>query len=159
MDVYEKLSDPLALVEVGRDADEPAANRARHTTAPTRAILPLPFRCPPMRLLISVLLLTLCTATLAARPGVPVSPEAPWAVPVAADTIRTAVTAGEAVVMALPEARGAQYRVVSAPALSWLVDRSFFWQTLPSERGLRLVVLERLGSADTLVLAIEVVGE
>lgn len=82
---------------------------------------------------------------------------------VVADTIRTAVRAGEALIVALPERHAgaeATYRVLQAPALSWLVDRSFFWQTLPSERGLRLVRFERTaqGAADTFVLAVEVVG-
>jgi len=81
----------------------------------------------------------------------------------AADTIRTTVQAGEALVVALPEQHGgaeATYRVVEAPALSWLVDRSFFWQTLASERGLRLVRFERTagGARSPFVLAVEVVG-
>ncbi|HLT46900.1 MAG TPA: hypothetical protein VK002_06700 [Rubricoccaceae bacterium] len=118
-------------------------------------------------LLVIVALLAAWVSAPAARAGVP--PPAARAVPaapraVAADTIRTAVRAGEALIVPLPERHAggeATYRVLSAPALSWLVDRSFFWQTLPSERGLRLVVFERTvrgAGRDTLVLAVEVVG-
>ena len=57
--------------------------------------------------------------------------------------------------------REARYRALDAPALSWLVDRSFYWRTLPTERGLRYVVFERTAPGsepDTFVLAVEVVG-
>ena len=82
---------------------------------------------------------------------------------VAADTIRTTVQAGEPLIVTLPDQHGgreATYRVVDAPALSWLVDRSFYWRTLASERGLRLVRFERTagGARSPFVLAVEVVG-
>lgn len=72
--------------------------------------------------------------------------------------------AGEPLVVALPaEVRGreARYRLVSAPALSWLVDRSFLWRTLPTESGEMPVLVRREADGvepDTLVLAVEIVG-
>lgn len=74
----------------------------------------------------------------------------------AADTLRYAVPSGEALVTPLP-AEGS-YRVLRAPALSWLVGRSFFWQTLPAERGREFVLLERQRGdrTDTLVLVVDV---
>lgn len=118
-------------------------------------------------LLVIAALLAVWASAPAARAVVP--PPTARAVPavpraVVADTIRTTVRAGEALVMNLPERHAgaeATYRVLEAPALSWLVDRSFFWQTLPSERGLRLVRFERSArgaGTDELVLAVEVVG-
>jgi hypothetical protein len=114
-------------------------------------------------LLIIAAVLAVWAPASGARPvtasAAPLAPEA-----VVADTIRTAVQAGEALIVTLPERHAggeAAYRVLEAPALSWLVDRSFFWQTLPAERGLRLIVFERTArgaAADTLVLAVEVVG-
>lgn len=77
----------------------------------------------------------------------------------AADTLRFAVPSGEALVTALPA--DGSYRVLRAPALSWLVDRSFFWQTLPAERGREFVLLERRRGdrTDTLVLVVDVGSE
>jgi hypothetical protein len=112
-------------------------------------------------------LLLVIAAVLVPWAAAPAARPAPEPVPgmrgVAADTIRTAVQAGEALLYTLPDRHQgseATYRVLRAPALSWLVDRSFYWQTLPSERGLRLVLFERTarGTTDTLVLAVEVVG-
>lgn len=77
----------------------------------------------------------------------------------AADTLRFAMPSGEALVTALPA--DGSYRVLRAPALSWLVDRSFFWQTLPAERGREFVLLERRRGdrTDTLVLVVDVGSE
>ena len=76
----------------------------------------------------------------------------------AADTLRFSLAAGDALVTSLPGDASATYRVVRAPALSWLVGRSFFWQTVPAERGREFVLLERErgGRTDTLVLVIDV---
>ncbi|MDX1420347.1 MAG: hypothetical protein R3181_10305 [Rubricoccaceae bacterium] len=112
-----------------------------------------------MRLpLVILVVLSLWATAPDARPVAPPAPPA-----VAADTIRTTVQAGEALIVALPaehDGREATYRVAEAPALSWLVDRSFYWQTLPSERGLRLVRFERTagGARSEFVVAVEVVG-
>ncbi|MGB3543144.1 hypothetical protein [Rubrivirga sp.] len=79
-----------------------------------------------------------------------------------ADTLRYTVRAGETLIVSLP-ARVAgsevQYEVVNAPALSWLVDRSFMWRTLERERGTLPVRLRRLipGSAsEPVVLLVEI---
>ena len=84
----------------------------------------------------------------------------------AGDTLHYQVRAGQPFLVVLParaDGRPAAYRAVSAPAMSWLVDRSFFWQTLPTERGVMPVVFEPTpggGAAggEPLVLMVEVVG-
>lgn len=89
---------------------------------------------------------------------------APFAVrsAVQADTLRYAVTAGQPLIVQLPaEVRGrdASYRLLRGPALSWLVDRSFFWRTLSSEYGTMHVLIERYSEGrepNTLVLAVTV---
>ena len=78
-----------------------------------------------------------------------------------ADTLRAQVRAGETLIVALPASVGgveATYRVVEAPALSWLVDRSFLWRTLAAERGELAVTFERRsGAAPTeVVLLVEI---
>ncbi|WP_456428031.1 hypothetical protein [Rhodocaloribacter sp.] len=56
-----------------------------------------------------------------------------------ADTLRPTVRAGETLILALPDTLDARpvaaYAVVRAPALSWLVDRSFLWRTRPDDAG------------------------
>ena len=80
-----------------------------------------------------------------------------------ADTLRSTVRAGEALIVALParvDGAPARYEVDRAPALSWLVDRSFMWRTLPQERGALPVVFRRLREGrgdDRLVLLVEIV--
>ena len=101
-------------------------------------------------------------AAASARPTAP--PPAPaWAGQhSAADTLRYRVRAGQTLIVALPPAVGgapARYEADRAPALSWLVDRSFMWRTLAQERGTLPVVLRRLveGRApETVVLLVEV---
>lgn len=77
-----------------------------------------------------------------------------------ADTLRYQVRAGDALLVSLPPRVGGAevaYAVVQAPAMSWLVDRSFLWQTIPTERGLMAVVLSQTAAArEDLVLLIEV---
>ena len=80
-----------------------------------------------------------------------------------ADTVRFTVQAGQTLIAALPAQAGgadASYEVIEAPALSWLVDRSFMWRTLEQERGtLAVRFLRRAGGAppDTLVALVEIV--
>jgi hypothetical protein len=80
----------------------------------------------------------------------------------AADTLRLEVRAGLPLITALParhHGRPASYRLLHAPALSWLVDRSFFWRTLPSESGTMPVLIRRVAPGvepDTLVLMVRV---
>ena len=79
-----------------------------------------------------------------------------------ADTLRYSVRAGETLIVALPpRAAGAEvrYEVEQAPALSWLVDRSFLWRTLAQERGTLPVRFRRFGGSggtDTLILLVEI---
>ena len=78
-----------------------------------------------------------------------------------ADTLRFEVTAGKPLIVALPatvDGAAATYSVVEAPALSWLVDRSFIWTTDRRERGRLAVTLARSAATeDTLVLLVDVV--
>lgn len=76
----------------------------------------------------------------------------------AADTLRYAIPSGEALVIPLPGDREATFRVERAPALSWLVGRSFFWQTVPAERGREYIhiVRDTDGRTATLVLVVDV---
>ncbi|PAP77362.1 hypothetical protein BSZ37_13420 [Rubrivirga marina] len=81
-----------------------------------------------------------------------------------ADTLRYSVRAGETLIVALPgRVAGADvsYEVIQAPALSWLVDRSFMWRTLARERGTLPVRLRRIGggrAAEEVVLLVEITG-
>ena len=81
-----------------------------------------------------------------------------------ADTLRYTVRAGETLIVALPaSAAGSEvtYEVVEAPALSWLVDRSFMWRTLARERGTLPVRLRRTGGGlapEEVVLLVEITG-
>ena len=96
-----------------------------------------------------------------ARSGVQTAPDAVRSA-IQADTLRYAVTAGQPIIVQLPDehrGRDASYRLLRGPALSWLVDRSFFWRTLSSEYGTMHVLIERRAEGrerDTLVLAITV---
>ena len=78
------------------------------------------------------------------------------------DTLRYQVRAGEPLIIALPrlvDGRETTYRLLEAPALSWLVDRSFLWRTTPGERGQLPIVIERLAEGalpDQLVLLVDV---
>lgn len=73
---------------------------------------------------------------------------------VAADTLRRSVVAGETLIAALP---APDYRAVNPPALSWLVDRSFMWRTLPQERGTLAIRFEH-ARREPVVLLVEIVG-
>lgn len=81
--------------------------------------------------------------------------------PVRSDTLRYTARAGEAFIAALPARVGgaeATYRPLELPALSWLVDRSFYWNVQAGESGTLPVVFERRagGGADTLVLLVDI---
>ena len=99
------------------------------------------------------------SASPAAAPSAPARPTSA-ATAAAGDTLHYQVRAGQPFLVVLParaDGRPAAYRAVSAPAMSWLVDRSFFWQTLPTERGLMPVVFEPTPGGEPLVLMVEVV--
>lgn len=108
------------------------------------------------------LLLAVGALVLAAAPAERADAAPPSAAPLVvdaaaagtvADTLRAAVQAGQTLVVALP----GDYETVRAPALSWLVDRSFMWRTLAQERGTLPVLFRRRGApADTLVLLVEI---
>ena len=59
--------------------------------------------------------------------------------PAQAETLSYVIQAGEVLILNLPGTLGVQevdsYRIVKAPALSWLVTRSFFWRTLAKDVG------------------------
>ena len=93
---------------------------------------------------------------LAAAPSDP-PPAAAGAV--ASDTLRLSVRSGEPLVTALPGESAWTFRTLRAPALSWLVGRSFYWNTRPGERGREFVLIERRYRSepqDTLVLVVDV---
>lgn len=75
-----------------------------------------------------------------------------------ADTLRKSVSAGTPLIVALPDAADASYSIERAPALSWLIRRSFMWRTTPEDTGRHEVVVRRdVGEArDTLFLLITV---
>lgn len=76
-----------------------------------------------------------------------------------ADTVRLAVASGDPLVTELPGDDAWTFRTLRAPALSWLVGRSFYWRTLPAERGREFVLIERRYRSepqDTLVLVVDV---
>ncbi len=76
-----------------------------------------------------------------------------------ADTLRLSVRSGEPLVTLIPGGDDDTFRMLRAPALSWLVGRSFYWKTLADERGREFVLIERRVRGevrDTLVLVIDV---
>jgi len=79
------------------------------------------------------------------------------------DTLTYTARAGQPFLVSLPARVGGQeatYRTVEAPALSWLVDRSFFWNVLAGERGTLAIRFERRvgsGAPEPFVLLVEIV--
>ena len=89
----------------------------------------------------------------------------PYAAAAAAqDTLRYAAVAGRPLIVGLParyQGAPARYELVEAPALSWLVDRSFLWSTQPGERGALPIKIRRTAPGalpDTLVLIVDLAG-
>ena len=84
--------------------------------------------------------------------------------PTASDTLRYVARDGTPFIVGLPArtpSGEASYRLLEAPALSWLVDRSFYWNVQAGEQGTLPILLERLtpgGGRDTLVLLVEIEG-
>lgn len=77
------------------------------------------------------------------------------------DTLRYTAPAGRVFITALPDTLGgravAAYALLQAPALSWLVDRSFFWRTRPEDAGRTLLLFEARHAAppaDTLAILV-----
>ncbi len=105
----------------------------------------------------------MCALGLAPTAGAERAPAAPPYADQAsrADTLRYSVRAGETLIVALPASGEVSYHVVEAPALSWLVDRSFMWQTLARERGTLPVRLRRTApgrATEEVVLLVEITG-
>ncbi len=79
------------------------------------------------------------------------------------DTLRYVVKRGTVFIAALPDTLADQpvsaYAVLRAPAMSWLVDRSFFWRTRPEDTG-SATLLFRVSFAnapdDTLAVRVDV---
>jgi len=92
--------------------------------------------------------------------GAAAEPPAPASFELApSDTLRLSIASGEPLVAALPGDPAWTFRSLRAPALSWLVGRSFYWRTLPGERGREYVLVERRYRSepqDTLVVVVDV---
>lgn len=80
-----------------------------------------------------------------------------------ADTIRGRVTAGEPLIMTLPAMLSdrpvAAYHPLRAPALSWLVGRSFFWRTRSEDAGTHTLLVRAAfdqSPPDTLTILVDV---
>ena len=79
------------------------------------------------------------------------------------DTLTYFISSGEILIVNLPEQYQGfeieRYEIRSAPALSWLVERSFFWRTLGKESGSFDIVFDAISEGqriDELVLAVNV---
>ncbi len=80
------------------------------------------------------------------------------------DTLKQSVRTGDVLIFALPESIDSKpvnaYRIVWAPALSWLVDHSFFWRTRPADTGRHEILFGFNPTidapVDTLVVVVEV---
>ena len=77
------------------------------------------------------------------------------------DTLRRTVTAGQALIVNLPDSLGERpvraYTILQPPALSRLVERSWVWRTKPSDAGRHLIRAEaafRSEPTDTLVVEV-----
>lgn len=78
-----------------------------------------------------------------------------------ADTLRHEVAAGSTLIIALPEALAEEpveeYRLLEAPPMSWLQDRSFMWQTREEDAGTHaFYLLARLEDASSDSVRVEV---
>lgn len=107
-----------------------------------------------MRFSVLLLFAALLLGTAATEPPSTLSSPA-----ASSDTLRLSVASGEPLVASLPGDPAWTFRTLRAPALSWLVGRSFYWRTLPGERGREYVLIERRYRGepqDTLVVVVDV---
>jgi len=81
-----------------------------------------------------------------------------------ADTVRHRVTAGEPLIVTLPDALSngpvTAYHPLRAPALSWLVDRSLLWRTRTADAGTQTLLIRASFEAappDTLTILVDVI--
>ncbi len=79
------------------------------------------------------------------------------------DTLVYHAAPGKTLITVLPDSAHhipvVQYKPVRLPALSWLVDRSFFWYIRPRDKGIyHLLFIRQLkdASSDTLVVTVYV---
>ncbi|GAB5535795.1 MAG: hypothetical protein Rubg2KO_20440 [Rubricoccaceae bacterium] len=108
-------------------------------------------------------LVAACFVTLSAfSPAERGADRLPSVQPTSADTLRYDVPAGDPLILALParvNGEEATYHVMDAPALSWLVDHSFFYQTVRGERGELAIRFRRTtasGTQDPVVLLVTI---
>ncbi len=80
-----------------------------------------------------------------------------------AETLSYIVQSGEVLIFNLPELLGGkkieEYEIKRAPALSWLVKRSFFWRTLATDVGEHEVLLNAMvngSSVESVVVQVEI---
>jgi hypothetical protein len=70
-----------------------------------------------------------------------------------AETLSYVVQSGEVLIFNLPTSFGTRrmerYRLKKAPALSWLVDRSYFWRTLSKDVGEHTLIFEATTTGST----------
>ncbi len=63
-----------------------------------------------------------------------------------AETLSYVIQSGEVLIFNLPASFGSRrmerYRLKQAPALSWLVERSYFWRTLSKDVGEHTLIFE-----------------
>ncbi|MFK7844534.1 MAG: hypothetical protein AB8G77_04475 [Rhodothermales bacterium] len=101
------------------------------------------------------------------QPEVPISQDADILIAESdkpkAETLSYIVQAGEVLIFNLPELLGgkkiSEYKIKRAPALSWLVKRSFFWRTLAKDQGKHEVLLNAMvngSSVESVVVEIEI---
>lgn len=125
---------------------------------PQRASVPLSV----LGMLISVVLLAL-TQPPPVEPPEQTAARLSRSSPALADTLRRTVTAGQTLIVNLPDSLGDRpvqsYTIQQPPALSRLVERSWVWRTKPADAGRHLIHAEarfRSEPTDTLVVEVNV---
>ncbi len=80
-----------------------------------------------------------------------------------AETLSYIIQAGEVLIFNLPEViEGREidsYRLKESPALSWLVEKSFFWRTLANDVGQHEILLSVIRNGiviDELVVQVDI---
>ena len=95
---------------------------------------------------ISCVLTEHLVCTLNGRPTTTEATYAPAEESVLSDTLRASGSTGETLILALPDAMDGQevtgYRILRAPSLSGLVDRSYFWRPQTHPAGEYTIVFE-----------------
>lgn len=83
--------------------------------------------------------------------------------PARAETLSYVSQAGEVLIFNLPATLGQRkidsYTITKAPALSWLVKKSFFWRTLPKDAGKHEILLKAVAdgrNVEDVVVQVEI---